>query len=65
MSTHSSILTWKIPQTVEPGELHTTHGVAKKSDIIEHACTELLALFKIQAHVLYFISIFSWEREPG
>ena len=29
MATHSSILAWKIPQTEEPGELHTVHGVTK------------------------------------
>ena len=29
MATHSSILVWKIPWTVEPGRLHTVHGVAK------------------------------------
>ena len=29
MATHSSILAWKIPQTEEPGELHTVHGITK------------------------------------
>ena len=29
MATHSSILGWKIPQTEEPGRLHTVHGVTK------------------------------------
>ena len=29
MATHSSILAWRIPWTVEPGGLHTVHGVAK------------------------------------
>ena len=29
MATHSSILAWKIPQTEEPAELHTVHGVTK------------------------------------
>ena len=29
MATHSSILAWKIPWTMEPGGLHTVHGVAK------------------------------------
>ena len=32
MATHSSILAWKIPwaeEPVEPGRLHTVHGVAK------------------------------------
>ena len=34
MATHSSILAWRIPQTEEPGGLHTVHGVTK-SDTIE------------------------------
>ena len=29
MATHSSIRAWKIPQTEEPGRLHTVRGVAK------------------------------------
>ena len=29
MATHSSILSWKILWTEEPGELHTVHEVAK------------------------------------
>ena len=29
MVTHSSILTWRIPWTEEPGGLHTVHRVAK------------------------------------
>ena len=29
MTTHSSILAWRIPWTKEPGDLHTVHGVAK------------------------------------
>ena len=29
MALHSSILTWKIPWTEEPGGLHTVHGVAR------------------------------------
>ena len=28
MATHSSILSWEIPWTEEPGGLHTVHGVA-------------------------------------
>ena len=31
---HSSILAWRIPQTEEPGGLHTVHGVTM-SDTIE------------------------------
>ena len=27
MATYSSILTWEIPWTEEPGGLHTVHGV--------------------------------------
>jgi len=27
--THSSILTWRIPLTEEPGCLHRVHGIAK------------------------------------
>ena len=26
---HSSILTWRISWTEEPGELHTVHGITK------------------------------------
>jgi len=29
MTTHSSILPWRIPWTKEPDELHTVHGVEK------------------------------------
>ena len=29
MTTHSSILAWRIPWTVEPGGRHTVHGVAR------------------------------------
>ena len=29
MVTHSSILSWRIPQTQEPGGLHTVHWVGK------------------------------------
>ena len=29
MSTHSSILAWRIPWTEEPGGLYPVHGVAK------------------------------------
>ena len=29
MATHSSILAWRIPQTEEPGGLHTVHRVTK------------------------------------
>ena len=35
MSTHSSILAWKVPWTEEP-EGATVHGVTKESDITEH-----------------------------
>ena len=28
METHCSILAWRIPQTDEPGRLHTVHRVA-------------------------------------
>ena len=35
MDTLSSILGWRIPWTEEPGRLHTVHGVAKESDMIE------------------------------
>ena len=31
MATHSSILTWRIPRTGEPGELHSLWG-CKESD---------------------------------
>jgi len=29
MATHSSILSWRIPWTNEPGRLHIVHGVAQ------------------------------------
>ena len=29
METQSSIPTWEIPETEDPGGLHTVHGVAK------------------------------------
>ena len=34
MATRSSILAWEIPQTEEPGGLHTVHGIAE-SDTTE------------------------------
>ena len=44
MATHSSILTWKIPWTANPGGA-TTHGVTKESDMTttkEQTTTEAL-----------------------
>ena len=35
MAAHSSILSWRVPWTEEPGGLHTVHGVAKNSDTTE------------------------------
>ena len=35
MTTHSSVLAWRVPWTDEPGRLH---GVAKESDAIEYSC---------------------------
>ena len=36
MATHSChILAWKIPWMVEPGRLHTVHGVTKELDMTE------------------------------
>ena len=32
MATHSSILSWEIPWTQEPGGWATVHGVAKELD---------------------------------
>ena len=29
MTTHFSVLAWRMPWTEEPGGLHTVHGVAK------------------------------------
>ena len=34
MATHSTLLTWRIPWTEEPGGLH---GFAKESEMTEHA----------------------------
>ena len=34
MATNSSILTWIIPWTEEPGELHTVHGVTKSHTLL-------------------------------
>ena len=36
MKTHSSILAWRIPWTVEPGGLQSM--VLKELEITEHAC---------------------------
>ena len=33
MTTHSSILAWRIPRTGEPGGLHGVHGVAKSQTL--------------------------------
>ena len=38
MATHFSILAWRIPGTEDPGGLQSL-GVAKESDVTEHACT--------------------------
>ena len=35
MATHSSILTWKIPQPEDPGRVYSPRG-RKKSDVTEH-----------------------------
>jgi len=44
MTTHSSILAWRIPWTEEPGRLHTVHGVEKsqtqQSNIHIHTHTD-------------------------
>ena len=37
MTTHSSILVWKIPWTEEPGQ-STAYGGNKESDTTEHVC---------------------------
>ena len=37
MTTQSSILTWEIPWTEEPGRA-TVPGVTKESDMTEHSC---------------------------
>ena len=37
MTTHSSILAWKIPWTAEPGRLQSIHRVSE-SDTTEHTC---------------------------
>ena len=36
MATHSSVLTWKIPWTEEPGRLQSMGW--KELDMIEHTC---------------------------
>ena len=49
MSTHSTVLAWKIPWGEEPGMLHTVHGVAE-SDLTatEQACNQAyLFVFKL------------------
>ena len=46
MATHSSILVWRIPQTEEPGGLHSPQG-RKESDTTEatqQACGNYLSL---------------------
>ena len=35
MTTHSSVLAWRIPWTEEPGGLHTVHEVTKSRDTTE------------------------------
>ena len=35
MTTHSSILAWRIPWTEVPGGLQSVHGVTKESDMTE------------------------------
>ena len=37
MTTHSSILAWKIPWTKEPGKLYSPKG-CKELDTAEHLC---------------------------
>ena len=40
MTTHSNILAWETLWTEDKGAWQATaHGVSKKLDVIEHACT--------------------------
>ena len=40
MATHSSVLTWKIPRTEEPGRLQSMGSQKVVHDLMtEHACT--------------------------
>ena len=60
MTTHSSVLAWRVPWTDEPGRLH---GVAKESDAIEYSCV----LTHTHTHVggLSNREIFSHGLEAG
>ena len=40
MATHSSILTWEIPWTEEPGRLQSMGS--QELDMTEHACTHTI-----------------------
>ena len=58
MATHTSIFTWGIPWTEEPGGLHTVHGVAKSrtrwSDFHLHSSTRHTAqTATLQVYVTY------------
>ena len=57
MATHSSTLAWRIPQTEEPGRLHTFQGVAKSQTQLSTGNQKI--------HVTQFIAIFAvflWSR---
>ena len=55
MTTHSSILAWKIPCTEEPGGLQSTSGAgeAKESDTVERLNSNIYTNFKV-----FFILLF-------
>ena len=56
MATHSSILAWKIPWMVEPGRLHTVHGVSKSETRLSNFIFTFLSLWKT-------ISLPFWQVE--
>ena len=56
MATYSSILTWKIPWTEDPGGLHTVHGVAKSqtTELCMHTHCFGSLLNSIVVSILFF-----------
>ena len=53
MATHSTILTWRIPWTEEPGGLATVHGVTKSQTGLR---TKYIGLNITEAHFLKNLS---------
>ena len=66
MATHSSILSWRIPWTEEPGRL-TDHGIAKSQTRMNDNTHiyPLISYFTAFESVIYNVYIIHWYYVPG